>query len=135
MEQTWLCRYPRPTIFTYNRGNEFLGHAFKNDLIEREYGIKAKCATTANPKANSTLERIHQVIANLVRTSDLQNNYLDKDDPWSGILAATDFAARSTYRTTLQATSYQLVFECDMILNTPFIADWEAIRLRKQKNR
>ena len=33
--QTWLCRYPRPTIIKYDRGYEFLGHAFKNDLIER----------------------------------------------------------------------------------------------------
>ena len=35
VKQTWLCRYPHPTIITYDRGNEFLGHAFKNDLIER----------------------------------------------------------------------------------------------------
>ena len=27
----------------------------------------------------------------------------------------------------------QLVFGRDMILNTPFIADWKSIRLRKQK--
>ena len=29
VEQTWLCRYPRPKIITYDRGNEFLGHALK----------------------------------------------------------------------------------------------------------
>ena len=46
VEKTWLCRYPRPTIITYNGRNELLGHAFKNDIIEREYGIKSKCATT-----------------------------------------------------------------------------------------
>ena len=69
----------------------------------------------------------------MVRTFDLQNNYLDKEDPWSGILAATAFAVRSTYHTTLQATPGQLVFGRDMILNTPFIADWEAIRKRKQE--
>ena len=34
VEQTWLCRYPCPTIIEYDQGNEFLGHAFKNDLIE-----------------------------------------------------------------------------------------------------
>ena len=37
VEQTWLCRYPRPKTIMYDRGNEFLIHAFKNDLIEREY--------------------------------------------------------------------------------------------------
>ena len=64
---------------------------------------------------------------------DLQNNYLDEDDPWSGILAATAFVVQSIYHTTLQATPGRLVFGRDMILNTPFLADWEAIRLRKKK--
>ena len=44
-----------------------------------------------NPQANSILEIIHQVISNFVRTFDLQNNYLDEDDPWSGILATKYF--------------------------------------------
>ena len=35
VEKIWLGRYPRPTIITYDRENEFLGHAFKNDLIYR----------------------------------------------------------------------------------------------------
>ena len=52
VDQTWLYRYPSPTIITYNWGNEFLDHAFKNDLIKNEYGIKSKFVTTANPQAN-----------------------------------------------------------------------------------
>ena len=59
---------------------------------------------------------------NLGSTFNLQNNYLDKDDPWSGILAATNFVVCSTYHTKLQATPVQLVSGCDMILNTPSIA-------------
>ena len=64
---------------------------------------------------------------------DSQNNYLDEDDPWSGILADTDFEVQSTYHNMLKATPYQLVFGRDMILNTPFKVDWEYIRPRKQK--
>ena len=30
-QQIWICRYMHPTIITYDRGNEFLGHAFKNN--------------------------------------------------------------------------------------------------------
>ena len=37
------------------------------------------------------------------------------------------------YHTSLRATTGQMVFGCEMILNTPFISDWEAIRLRNQK--
>jgi hypothetical protein len=29
-------------------------------------------------------------------------NYLEEDDPWKGILAATAFAIHATYHTTLQ---------------------------------
>ena len=36
------------------------------------------------------------------------------------------------FHTTLQATTIQLVFGRDMILNTQFIPDWEDIRRRKQ---
>ena len=51
-EQTWLCRYPRPTIIMYDRGNEFLGHTFKNHPIEKYDGIKYKCETTENQQVN-----------------------------------------------------------------------------------
>ena len=81
---------------------------------------------------NSILERIHQVIANLICTFALQNNHLDKDDPCSGILAATDFAARSMYYTTLKSMPGHLIFRRGIILNNPFVVDWEDIRLGKQ---
>ena len=101
--------------------------------MEGEYGIVAKFATTANPQANSVIERIHQVLGNMLRTFKLEENYLDTDDPWAGILAATAFAIRNTYHTTLKATPGQLVFGRDSIFNTKHVADWEAIRQRKQK--
>ena len=66
-------------------------------------------------------------------TFDLQNNYLDKGDNFSTIIEATAFAVCSTYQTRLQATYCQLVFGHSMILNTPFIVDWGAIRIHKQQ--
>ena len=110
-----------------NRRNKFLCHAFKNDLIENKYGIKSKCAITTNPQENLILERINKVIANLVHMFDSQKNYLDEDEPWAGILAATAFVVHSMYDTKLWATPGQLVLVCDMILNTPFVTDWEDI--------
>ena len=64
---------------------------------------------------------------------ELQNNHLDEDDPWSEILEATAFAVQRNYHNILQATIGHLVLERDIILNKPFIADWEAIRPRKKK--
>ena len=74
-------------------------------------------------QASYILERIHQVVPNLVLKFNLKNNYLDEDDPWSGILAATSFVVCSTYHTTLQATSGQLLFGHYIVINAPFISD------------
>ena len=58
---------------------------------------------------------------------------IDYDDPWSGVLAATMYAVRSTYHTTLQATPMQVVFGRDALLNIKVEADWNLIRNRKQE--
>ena len=131
VEQQWLSRYPWPTRITMDRGSEFIGHEFRR-MIKEDYGIKAKPITTRNPQANAIVERVHQTIGNIIRTFELQDNYLDEEDPWAGILSATAFAIRSTYHTTLQKTPGQLVFGRDMIFNIKHTANWEYIRTRKQ---
>ena len=88
VETTWLSRYPWPSRITYDCRYEFLGIEFKNTLIEEEYGIIAKPETSGNPQANYTIKIIHQVLANLIRTFDLNKNYVDEDDPWKGSPAA-----------------------------------------------
>ena len=60
----------------YDRGGEFLGHRFKNSLIEQEYGIKTKPASSSNPQANAIIERIHQVLGNIIRYFNLQDTYV-----------------------------------------------------------
>ena len=130
-EQEWFARYPWPTQITFDRGNKFIGHKFKH-MIMHEYGIKKKMITVRNPQANAIVEHIHQVIANMVRTFELETNYLDKEDPWKGVLAATAFAVRSTYHTTLKKMPGQLVFGRDMIFNIQHVANWEFIRQNKQ---
>ena len=102
-------------------------------MLINDYGIKRKPITVRNPHTNAIVERIHQVIANMIRKFELKTNYLDQDDPWKGILSATAFAVRSTYHTTLKKTPRQLVFGRDMILNIKHIANWEYIRQNKQK--
>ena len=101
VEQQWLNRYPWPTQITFDRESKFIGHDFK-DMVQKEYGIKAKSITVRNPQANAILESIHQVIGNIIRTYEIQTNHLDEDNPWNGILMAISFAIRSTYHTTLK---------------------------------
>jgi transposase InsO family protein len=129
VEQTWLTRYPIPQILTYDRGTEFMAEFAK--MIENDYGIKRKGITVRNPQSNAILERVHQTIGNMIRT--FSKDDLDEQDPWGGILAATMFAVRATYHTTMQATPTQLVFGRDAILNTKFEANWAFIKEQKQK--
>ena len=131
-EQEWFSRYPWPTQVTYDRGSEFIGKDFQS-MIKNDYGIKGKPITVRNPQANAIVERVHQVIGNIIRTFELESNYLDEDDPWKGILSATAFAVRSTFHTSLQSTPGQLVFGRDMIFNIQHTANWEYIKQRKQK--
>ena len=55
--------------------------------------MRFKAITVRNPQANAIIERIHQVIGNIIRTLKLEDNYLDEYDPWkAGILSAMAFA-------------------------------------------
>ena len=131
VEQTWLTRYPRPTIITYDKGTEFMAEFGK--MVEQDYGIVKKPITTRNPQANAIIERIHQTIGNSIRTFEVHKMEIKEKNPWDGILAAVMYATRATYHTTLQATPMQLVFGRDALLKTKFEADWSLIRAHKQK--
>jgi hypothetical protein len=121
-----------PTQVTFNRGSEFIGQDFQK-MIKEDYGVKGKTyITVQNPQANAIVERVHQVIGNIIRTFELENKYLDDNDPWKGILSATAFAVQSIFHTTLQNTPCQLVLGRDMILNVKHEANWEYIHARKQ---
>mgnify|MGYP005753024869 CR=1 FL=1 len=128
-ELTWFTRYPWPTKIIFDRGTEFMGEFAK--MCKEDYGIKKKPITTRNPQANAVLERIHQTIGNMIRSTQVQNS--TEEEPWAGILAAVAFATRATYHTTLQATPAQLVFGRDAILNVKFEANWQYIKQRKQQ--
>ena len=112
----------------FDRGTAFMAEFAK--MCHNDYGLKRKPITTRNPQSNAIIERIHQAIGNIIGTFDVSN--IVNNDPWSGIFAATMFAVRATYHTTLQASPMQLVFGRDAILNIRHVADWEHIRQRKQ---
>ena len=66
--------------------------------------------------SNAILERIHQVIGNLVRTLNIQQTYVDENEPWAGILAAAAFVIRSTTKRKKGYSPDQLIYGRDMIL-------------------
>ena len=91
-------------------------------MIKQDYGIQGKPITVRNPQSNAIVERIQQVIGNIIRTFELETNYMDEENPWKGILSATAFAVMSTFHSTLQSTPGQL-----------HTANWEYIKNRKQQ--
>ena len=57
-----------------------------------EYRITAKLSNSENPISNAILEKIHQVLGNLVQTFNISTQtYVDKNYPWKGVLAAAEF--------------------------------------------
>ena len=110
VETIWLSRYLIPMEITYLQWSEFIGNEFSKYLIEREYGISAKKITSGNTNSNDILERIQQVLGNLVRTFNIQQKYVDKNDPWTGILDAAAFEIRSTTSGQKGYSPVQLIF-------------------------
>jgi hypothetical protein len=78
-------------------------------------GTKRTPTTSYNPQGNSIIERIHQVMVNMLRAFELEERALDPDVPWNEFLQACAFGIRSIFHTTLQASPGQLVFGRDMI--------------------
>jgi hypothetical protein len=132
LQMTWLTRYPWPTEVIMDRGSEF--QAEVSAMLKNDYGITKKVITTRNPQANSMVERVHQVIHQLIRSFDIKGkaDYDQLDYGWSGMMSAIREAVRSTVHTTQRATPTQLVFNRDAILNVAFEADWQYIKERKQ---
>ena len=77
----WLSIYPRSIEIMYDQGKEFIGNKFRKSLIDMEYLITAKPSTLGNPMSNAVLERIHQVLGNLVLTFNISTQtYVDEND-------------------------------------------------------
>lgn len=129
-EQTWLSRYPRPEEVVCDNGSEFKLH-FK--ALLKDFDIKPRPTTAENPQGNSPVERIHQVVQNMIRTKELDSYEFDHLDPWGEILSSVGWAIRASYHSTLQATPAQLVFERDMLFNLKKVINWKSITENKRR--
>ena len=128
-ERAWLCRYPRPARITFDNGGEFLGAEFQKMITS--HGIKPVPTTIKNPQANGRHERIHQTMAECIRTfGDIESE--NSDDVIDQIAQATAWALRSTPRGQTKYSAGQLVFGRDMVVDEPTIANWELVRSRSR---
>jgi hypothetical protein len=128
--KTWLSRYPRCCYIIYSNGSEF---KLNFEYLCETFGIKHKPTTIKNPQANAILERLHQVLGQMIRTSELDIAETITPDDVDDFLDNAAWAICSTYHTVLKASPGAAIFGCDMLFDIPFIADWNKIGDYRQR--
>jgi hypothetical protein len=128
--QVWLTRYLWPACCIHDNGGEFIGPEFQ--LLLEGCRIKDVLTTSKNPQANAICEGMHQTVGNVLRTL-LHGQPLQQitgaraKDFIDGALAITMHAMRTGTHSTLGSNPGSLVFNRDMFLNIPLIADLHAV--------
>jgi hypothetical protein len=80
-----------------------------------------------NPRANGILERVHQVLGQMLRTAELDMANSVTSDDVDDFLDNVAWAICSTYHTVLKASPGAAIFGQDMLFDIPFVADWHKI--------
>ena len=77
------------------------------------------------------MERLRQLIYNILVTKYISNKDFEYLDIWGKILASIYWSIKEYYHCILKATPCQDVFGRDMIFNIESILDWLVINSRK----
>jgi hypothetical protein len=112
VNKTWLSRYPRCPYIIYDNGNEF---KLNFEYLCETYGIKRKPTTTKNPQAIAILECLHQVLGQMLRTSELDMAKTITPDDVDVFLDNAAWAICSTYHTVLKASPCAAIFGRDRL--------------------
>jgi hypothetical protein len=124
VKKTWLCRYPWCHHLIYDNRSEFKLHI---EYLFESYGITRKPSTVKNPWANGILERVHQVLGQILHTAELDMADSVTPNDVDVFLDNEAWAICSTYHTVLKASPGAAIFGRDMLFNIPFVADWRKI--------
>ena len=130
VNKTSFSRYPRCQYIIYGNGSEFKLHF---ETLCDSYGIKRKPTSVKNPHANSILEQVHQVTMTMLCTAEIDMAISVAPRHIDAFLTNAAWAIRSTYHTVLKASPGAAIFGQDMLLNIPYIADWNKIGEFRQR--
>ena len=133
-ENVWLSRYPRPTKCVFDNGSEFVGSPFLTML--EKHGITERPTTVKNPQANSLCERMHQTVANVLRTTiplDPPQNREQAQQLVENAIATTVYATRVSVSQSLGTSPGNLAFRRDMLMDIQLTADFLTIRDKRQQ--
>ena len=130
VNKIWFSRYPRCQVIIYDNGSEF---KLNFETLCDSYGLKRKPTSIKNPQANAILERMHQVIMTMLRTTELDMANTVAPSDIADFLTDAAWAVRSTYHTVLKASPGAAIFGRDMLFDIPFLADWNKIGDHRQR--
>jgi hypothetical protein len=108
----------------YNNGSEFKLHF---EYLCESYGITRKPTMVKNPQANGILERVNQVLGQMLRTAELDMANSVTPNDVDVILDNAAWTIHSTYHTVLKASPGAAIFGQDMLFDILFLADWNKI--------
>ena len=97
--------------------------------------MEDKPTTFRNPKANAICERLHQTIANILRTTIIDNlpqNINQATVAMDYLFSTAMHITRCATSRTLGISPGALVFHRDMFLDLPIIADLVQIQRKRQ---
>ena len=108
---------------------------FKQDFtpLLKDFYIKPVLTSVKNPQANAPVERVHQVILNMLVTKDLDNKVFNYIDPWGETLASIAWAIKDSCHCTIIATPVHAVFIRNMLFNLASVVDWRVVTTVKQR--
>ena len=132
-ENCWLSRYPQCNRCIHNNGGKFIGWPFQGLL--QQAGIKNITTTVNNPQSNAICERMHQTVGNTLRTVMYMNpptNQMEANQVLDNALTTAMHATRCVVNATLQNSPGAIVYNCDMLIDVPLIADLAVIRDQRQ---
>jgi transposase InsO family protein len=132
-ENSWIARYPRPLRCVHDPGSEFVGAHFQSTL--QAFDIHPVPCTPKNPQSNAICERMHSTIGDMLRTLCRQNppeNVATAIELVDSALASAQYGLRTAVHRTLGVSPGALMFQRDMLLPIPVLADYNMIRQRRQ---
>ena len=96
------------------------------------FDIKPILTSIKNPQYNALVERVYQVILNMLVTKSFDNMVFDHIYPWGETLASIAWEIRASYHLTIMATPSQSIFGRDILFNCASVVDWRVVNTAKQ---
>jgi transposase InsO family protein len=115
-------------LCVHDNGGEFLGHEFQQLLAQA--GITSVPTTVKNPQANAICERFHTTMADVLRVilrTGTPDNELEAEQIVDNALATCMHVTRCSINHQMRTSPGALVFNRDMFLDVPLLANLEAI--------